>query len=102
MPASRIWLDPGIGFGKTLAHNRALLAALPRLAALGQPLLLGVSRKALIPAALGRDLAAAARDGASHVLHALLAPHCALLRVHDVAGAADALRLRAWLGGGDA
>ncbi|NWG47384.1 MAG: dihydropteroate synthase, partial [Alphaproteobacteria bacterium] len=54
VPAEAIWLDPGIGFGKTLAHNLALLRALPRLARLGSPLLLGASRKRMI-AALDRE-----------------------------------------------
>ncbi|MFN8993735.1 MAG: dihydropteroate synthase, partial [Pseudomonadota bacterium] len=48
----RIWLDPGIGFGKTLEHNLALMAGLPALVALGFPVLLGASRKRFI-AALG-------------------------------------------------
>lgn len=46
--AERIWLDPGIGFGKTLAHNLALLAALPRLVETGHPVLLGTSRKRFV------------------------------------------------------
>ena len=46
----RIWLDPGIGFGKTLGHNLALIAGLDRLVALGFPVLLGASRKGLIRA----------------------------------------------------
>lgn len=92
-----IILDPGIGFGKTLAHNLALLAALPRLAELGRPLLLGVSRKSWLGALTG-IAEPAARDGASHVAHALLARHAALLRVHDVAGARAALRVAAALG----
>ena len=88
----RIWLDPGIGFGKTLAHNLALMAALPRLCALGYPILLGASRKGFIAALdktspgpgarLGGSLAAAlwgARSG------------CAMVRVHDVAETAQAL-----------
>ena len=48
-----IVLDPGIGFGKTLEHNLLLLRGLPALAALGQPLLVGVSRKAFIGKILG-------------------------------------------------
>lgn len=93
-------LDPGIGFGKTLAHNCALLRALPRLARnLGRPLLVGVSRKRMIAALLGEDIPAERRDAASHLLHVQLAPHCALLRVHDVPGAAAALRLALWGGG---
>jgi dihydropteroate synthase len=85
--------DPGIGFGKSTEHNRELLMALPRFAALGRPLLLGVSRKAFIAKLLGREMPPLERDQASHALHALLAEHCALLRVHDVRGAVDACRL---------
>ena len=85
---------PGIGFGKTAAHNVALLRALPRLEReLGRPLLLGLSRKSLIPALLGRELPAAERDQASHHLHAQLFDRCSLMRVHDVAGASDARKL---------
>ena len=47
LPESHIMLDPGIGFGKTAAHNCALLAGMEKLAALGRPLLLGVSNKSL-------------------------------------------------------
>ena len=93
-----IVLDPGIGFGKSLTHNLALLRAVPALAAdSGRPLLIGVSRKAFLAAAAGVDLPPSERDGLAHLVHAALAPHCALLRVHDVAGAAAALRLAAAL-----
>lgn len=93
-----IVLDPGIGFGKTAAHNLALLAALPRLhAAFGRPLLVGVSRKSLVAALTGDRGPAGARDPASHALHALLAGSCALLRVHDVAGARAAVRIASQL-----
>ena len=91
---SAIMLDPGIGFGKTLEHNLALLRALPRLhATFARPLVVGVSRKSLLSTIVGRPLAASQRDATSHILHALIAEHCALLRVHDVAGARDALTL---------
>jgi dihydropteroate synthase len=93
-----VLLDPGIGFGKTLAHNLALLRALPAIAAeCGRPLLLGVSRKAFLAAAAGVELPPERRDGLAHLVHVALAPWCALLRVHDVAGAAAALRLAAAL-----
>ncbi len=93
-----VLLDPGIGFGKTAAHNLALLAALPRLtAALGRPLLIGISRKSLLATVGGLGDPPETRDGPSHALHALLAARCALLRVHDVAGARAALRLTAAL-----
>lgn len=95
-----IVLDPGIGFGKTAAHNLALLRAAPRLAAsTGRPLLLGVSRKSFLAAAAGAPAEPTRRDALSHVAHALLAPWCALLRVHDAAGAASALRLAQALAG---
>lgn len=91
---SALVLDPGIGFGKTVAHNLALLRALPRLSAeLGRPLLIGVSRKSILAVVGGLDVAADGRDAAGQAMHALLAPACALLRVHDVAGARAALRL---------
>jgi dihydropteroate synthase len=94
-------LDPGIGFGKTVAHNLELLRALPRLAAeFDRPLLVGLSRKSLIAALAGGNLPPHERDGASHVLHALIAPVCALLRVHDVAGACAACALAATDAGG--
>lgn len=95
---SSVLLDPGIGFGKTAAHNLALLGALPRLtAALGRPLLVGVSRKSLLATVGGLGDPPALRDGPGHALHALLAARCALLRVHDVVGARAALRLTAAL-----
>lgn len=92
-------VDPGIGFGKTVEHNLALLRALSALeAALGRPLVVGVSRKSFIAKLTGNGEPAAGRDADSHVLHALLAPRCALLRVHDVAGARRALALAAAAG----
>lgn len=52
----RIWLDPGIGFGKTVIHNLELLHSLPRLVASGHPILVGVSRKSFIGAISGADV----------------------------------------------
>lgn len=86
-------LDPGIGFGKTLAHNLALLRGLNRLSALGQPVLVGVSRKRLIGELTGvaepsaRDLGSIAAG-----LYAA-AQGAALLRVHNVAEHAQALKV---------
>ncbi len=98
IPAGRLVLDPGIGFGKTLAHNLQLLRSLPRFErTFDLPLLVGVSRKSFIARITGAssDQPPASRDQASHVLHALLARSCALLRVHDVPGAVIACRLSA-------
>lgn len=91
----RVLVDPGIGFGKTLRHNRLLLHGLERLAGLAaRPLLVGLSRKRLVASLFDAAPEPAARDQASHLLHAQLFGRCAVLRVHDVAGAV--LARRAW------
>jgi dihydropteroate synthase len=89
---SRIVLDPGFGFGKTLEHNRALFRALPKLRALGYPLLVGVSRKKMIGDLTGR--AVDERESGS-VAAALLAAQngASVLRVHDVRETVDALKV---------
>jgi len=90
--AERVALDPGIGFGKTLEQNLALLRGLPRLAALGRPLVLGVSRKSFLGALTGRPVEG--REAASTAAHALLAAAGAdVLRVHDVSATLDAVRV---------
>ncbi len=88
----RIWLDPGIGFGKTLDHNLELLRRLAELRHLGRPLVVGTSRKSFIGKLDGSE--ADARIGgtiASSVLAA--AAGAEVLRVHDVAEVAQALVL---------
>ena len=90
----RIWLDPGIGFGKHMTrHNLPLLANLDRITALGFPVLLGVSRKRFI-AALDRDGAADQRLGGS-IAAALAgaAAGVAAVRVHDVRETVQALKV---------
>jgi dihydropteroate synthase len=80
----KILLDPGIGFGKSLADNLALLNALPLFHALGQPLLLGVSRKRMI-GALSNEAPAHQRLGGSVALAMKgMEAGVQLLRVHDV------------------
>lgn len=92
VPADMVIVDPGIGFGKTPAHNVALLEALPKICAeLGRPLLVGLSRKQFLSTLNGSHEAAGERDALSHVWHARIARHCALLRVHDIAGARAAI-----------
>ena len=94
--AGAIVLDPGFGFGKTVEHNFALLAGLPRLMALGYPLLVGLSRKSLIAKLLGR--AVDERLPASLALAVLAAERGArIVRAHDVAETADALAMVAVL-----
>lgn len=89
----RVLLDPGIGFGKTLAHNLALLAGLPALATLGRPLVVGVSRKGMIGAITGRAVAERLGGSIGAAL-AAVARGAAVVRAHDVAPTVDALR--AW------
>jgi len=97
VPPEAIIVDPGIGFGKALAHNAEILRRLPVLAGLGRPILVGCSRKSLIQHALGLPL--------ERRLHATLAldvlsilGRAAIIRVHDVqeavevAGMVDATR----------
>ena len=86
----RLVLDPGFGFGKTLAHNLALLARLDETACDGLPVLAGMSRKSMLGAITGRPVGE--RVGAS-VAAALLAAErgARILRVHDVAETRDAL-----------
>lgn len=84
----RICLDPGIGFGKTLAHNQQLLSALPTIAG-GYPLLVGVSRKSMFKNIVAD---ASERDGVSATAAAVLAERGAdIVRVHDVAATREAL-----------
>jgi len=87
-----IWVDPGFGFGKTLAHNLQLLARLGDLCALGYPVLAGLSRKSMIGALTGRDVS---HRVAGSVAAALIAYQrgARVLRVHDVAQTRDALRV---------
>ena len=92
LPESHIMLDPGIGFGKTAAHNCALLAGMEKLAALGRPLLLGVSNKSLFGHLLG--LGVQERGEATRVCTSLLAARgIRHHRVHDVTSARQALTL---------
>jgi dihydropteroate synthase len=86
-------VDPGFGFGKTLAHNLALLARLERFRSLGLPLLAGISRKSMLGRITGRD-APDERVAASVAAAVLAAERGAdLLRVHDVAETVDAVKL---------
>lgn len=86
----RIAIDPGIGFGKTLEHNLALLDALPRFARLGCAVLVGLSRKSMLGAITGR--AVGERQAASVGGALWCAIHGAdIMRVHDVRDTRDAL-----------
>ncbi len=90
--ASRIVVDPGIGFGKKLNHNLALLAGLDTVGG-GRPVVLGASRKSFLKTLLGVD-DPADRDRASAVVVALgVARGVRLFRVHDVEASLEAARL---------
>jgi dihydropteroate synthase len=91
----RIWVDPGIGFGKHITqHNVPLLAQLERVVALGYPVLLGASRKAFIGALDGGKVPADQRLGGSiAVALAGAAAGVAAVRVHDVRETVQALRV---------
>jgi dihydropteroate synthase len=94
---SRIAVDPGFGFGKSLEHNLALLAGLPALAADGQPVLAGLSRKRMIGTLTGRD-------GGERLAGSLAAAVIAaqkgarIIRAHDVRETVDSLRVVAAAG----
>jgi dihydropteroate synthase len=94
----RIVLDPGFGFGKSVAHNLALLRDLSSLAALGYPVMVGLSRKSTLGAITGRS--SGERMPAS-VAAALLAVQrgARIVRVHDVAATRDALAVLAAVNG---
>ncbi|MBF0401373.1 MAG: dihydropteroate synthase [Magnetococcales bacterium] len=87
----RLVVDPGIGFGKSSAHNLALLRHLRVFRGLGLPVLLGVSRKRLVGMLVAEE-EPARRDVGSHVLAALgVLSGARIVRVHDVAGARQAV-----------
>jgi len=88
--AERVWLDPGIGFGKTAAHNMELLRRLGELRELGRPLVIGTSRKSFIGRVDGSP--ADRRLGGTIASSVLAAAEGAeVLRVHDVAEMRQAL-----------
>ncbi len=95
---AKLIIDPGLGFAKTGQHNWALLHALPKLVAIGVPVLVGASRKRFLGTLLaGPDGAVRPPDGretATAVLSALAALHGAWgVRVHDVRASVDALKV---------
>jgi dihydropteroate synthase len=85
-----IVLDPGLGFGKGLAHNMTLLRELPRFAALKAPLLVGVSRKSFIGRILGRPVDERLYGGLGLAALAV-AQGARIIRTHDVAATRDAI-----------
>jgi dihydropteroate synthase len=85
-----IALDPGLGFGKGLVHNLALLKSLSQFAALGSPLLVGVSRKSFIGRVLGRSVEERLYGGLGLAALAVI-EGARIIRTHDVAATRDTL-----------
>ena len=88
----RVWLDPGIGFGKTVDHNLELLARLGEIAAIGRPVVIGTSRKSFLGKLTGRQTD---ERLAGTIATTIIAYErgARVFRVHDVAPNADALRV---------
>lgn len=89
----RIWIDPGLGFGKTVEHNYALLKAGRRMAQeLNAPLLVGLSRKSMIGAVTGKPVEQRLAGSIGGAI-AAVAHGAGIVRVHDVAETVDALKV---------
>jgi dihydropteroate synthase len=90
VPEERVWLDPGIGFGKTVEHNLELIRRLGEIAAIGRPVVVGTSRKSFLGKLTGRAVdERVAGTIATNVL--ALERGASVFRVHDVAPLKDAL-----------
>jgi len=92
IPADRIILDPGFGFAKNLDHNLSLFKHMEALHELGRPLLVGVSRKSMIGAVLGRPVGERVFGGLALAALAMV-KGARILRVHDVAETIDVVRM---------
>jgi dihydropteroate synthase len=92
IPAGRIVVDPGFGFGKSLDHNLSLFRDLERFASLGAPLLVGVSRKSMIGVLLDRPAGERVYGSVAAALMAVV-KGASIVRVHDVRPTVDALRI---------
>ena len=88
----QILVDPGVGFGKTLAHNLAILRRLPELRSLGRPILLGTSRKSFIGKTLDLPVEERAFGTAATVAYGI-AQGAHIVRVHDVAEMSQVARM---------
>jgi dihydropteroate synthase len=88
-----VWIDPGIGFGKTAAHNLALLRGLPALVAVGEPVLVGTSRKGFLGALTGGASVDDRLEASVATAVWAMTRGAAMVRVHDVAATLQAARL---------
>jgi dihydropteroate synthase len=92
VPEDKVWLDPGIGFGKTIAHNLELLRRLDEIVAIGRPVVIGTSRKSFLGKLTGRE----PRDRVAGTLATnvmALERGASVFRVHDVGPTVDALKV---------
>jgi dihydropteroate synthase len=97
---SRIIVDPGIGFAKTAQHNLKLLAALPKLCALGYPVMVGASRKSFVARISGAS-EADLEFGTAAANALAIAGGASIVRVHDVGAAVATVRMAAAMAGRD-
>jgi dihydropteroate synthase len=95
IPRSRLLVDPGFGFGKTLEHNLRLLRRLDALQALGLPVLVGISRKSMIGTLLGGAPVDQRVYGSLAAAVVAVLKGASIVRTHDVRATVDALRVAA-------
>lgn len=89
----KLLIDPGFGFGKTLAHNLKLLAELSCFSEMGYPLLVGLSRKSMLGTLTGRDNPHERVYGGIAAALCAISQGAAIVRVHDVGATVDALKI---------
>jgi dihydropteroate synthase len=92
VPEEHVWLDPGIGFGKTVDHNLELIRRLDEIVSIGRPVVIGTSRKSFLGKITGRDVHERVPGTIATTLIAY-ERGASVFRVHDVAEVADALRV---------
>jgi dihydropteroate synthase len=95
VPEGRVWLDPGIGFGKTVDHNLELLRRLDEIVAIGRPVVVGTSRKSFLGKLTGGRPEGQRLPGTIATNVMALERGASIFRVHDVAPVADALAVAA-------
>ena len=95
VPEEKVWLDPGIGFGKTVEHNLELLRRLNEIAAIGRPVVIGTSRKSFIGKLTGDRAEDDRLPGTIATSVLALERGARVFRVHDVGPVADALKVAA-------
>jgi dihydropteroate synthase len=94
---SKIILDPGIGFGKALEHNRSLLLSTDRFLSMGMPVLIGASRKSMLGRILSHDDPKDRLAGSLAIAYDQMCRGVSILRVHDVRETADMLKMYQFL-----